>query len=253
MTARLHLPGANVLFLAWVVTTALALVTAWPGAVALAPTAAGPDAWVLEAFADRGDALGALGVATLATLGLAAALGPLLSQAWIASFASEARLTAALAEGARRYFPAVRVSLILGPALALALGIAAVVPVAVALALDGAMTDRGLDLLAMAATLPGLVLLAVWATWHDLARAALGGGEALRARDAVRAGLRALSLGALASYAGLFLLGLALVGLAQVVALELDGVAATLLGQLLVLARLATRGAWLANACARVV
>jgi hypothetical protein len=213
--------------------------------------------WLMEAVASAGAAWSAIGKVTLVAMALSLLLGPLLQMAWLAALLRRRRLADSLAEGARRYFAAIGLSLALAPLLALA-GLALVaMPSVVALAVKNTPSDRTHDLALLAACVPALLLAAVWATWHDLARASLArGGGVLSA--VLRGGIATFERSAMPAYLAWLALGSAL-GLATYAlggALDVGGALASatvlLVTQLLSLTRTFVRARWLAAALDRV-
>jgi hypothetical protein len=151
----------------------------------------------------------------------------------------------ALSIGARRYFSAVTATLCLCPVLVIALALAGAGAVGADAALSDA-TEPAHDLAMVLATTPGFVLLAVWATWHDLARArvATGGGGGVAA---VFGAVPALRLSAVGRYVAFFALSVTVAGVGVWATAIVGGHGALLLGQMVVCLRLSVRGLYLAR------
>jgi len=213
--------------------------------------------WLMEAFAELGGAWAVLANVTVITLLLSLMLGPLLQMTWLAALLRRRRLADALSEGARRYFLAIGVSIALSPLLGLALLLLVAVPGLVGLAVASTPSDRTHDLALLAACTPALAIAALWATWHDLARASLArGGGVLSA--VIRGALATFQRSAVPAYLSWLALG-ALVGIAAQIlggALDVGGTLASLcvllVTQLLALLRTFVRARWLAAALERV-
>jgi len=213
--------------------------------------------WLMEAFAELGGAWAVLANVTVITLLLSLMLGPLLQMTWLAALLRRQKLAEALAAGARRYFSAIGVSIALSPPLGLALLLLVAVPGLVGLAVASTPSDRTHDLALLAACTPALAIAALWATWHDLARASLArGGGVLSA--VIRGALATFQRSAVPAYLSWLALG-ALVGIAAQIlggALDVGGTLASLcvllVTQLLALLRTFVRARWLAAALERV-
>jgi hypothetical protein len=260
--------AARVTFAVHVCQTLLALAPAWPLAHAveralathpqgLAAWDAPGSLWRMETLASLAEAIGLLGDVTLVSLVLTAVLAPLLQMAWLAALLRPTPVRDALAFGARRYRAALGVSLALLPALVLALGVLVLGPALLARVVRDTPNDRTHDLAVLAGLVPGLLLLALWALWHDLARASLARGGALPSA-LVRSALACARPSALAAYLGWLGLGTILAAAAQVLGAWLDGsgllaaLSALALTQFLGLARTFVRGRWLASALDRI-
>jgi hypothetical protein len=102
------------------------------------------------------------------------------------------------------------------------------------------------DLALCAASVPGLLALAVWATWHDLARARVAVGS----EGGVGAVLGAWGLlgpRAVARYVGFFVLSIGVLWTGVWATGSVAGGSALVLGQMLVWLRLGVRGLYLAG------
>jgi hypothetical protein len=248
--------------------TLLALAPAWPFAHAVEralgthPQGLGAwdvpgGLWRMETLASFAEALGLLGDVALVSMLLTAALAPLLQMAWLAALLRRTPLRDALAFGARRYGAALGVSLALLPALLIALGMVVLGPALLARLVRDTPNDRTHDLVVLAGLVPGLLLLALWAVWHDLARASLARGCGLPSA-LVRGALACARPSAVAAYLGWLGLGAMLAVAAQLIGGWLDrsgllaALSALVVTQLLGLARTFIRGRWLAAALDRV-
>lgn len=255
-------------FAVYVCGTLLALAPAAPLSAALTRAVADhPDgsgalyapggAWLMEAFAELGTAWAVIANVTLVTLLLSLVLGPLLQMAWLAALLRRRRLSEALAEGARRYFSAIGISIVLVPLLGLALLLLIAVPGVASLTVKTAASDRTHDLVLLLACLPALAVAALWATWHDLARASLArGGGVVSA--VIRGGLATFERRAIPAYVAWLALGSALGLVAHTLGgvLDIGGTIASatvlFVTQLLALSRTFVRARWLAAALDRV-
>ena len=213
--------------------------------------------WLMEALADLGSARGVLANVALVALLLSFLLGPLLQMTWLAALLRRRRLPEALADGARRYFSALGVSLALSPLLLLTGLLLVGVPSGVSLLVKTLPNDRTHDLALLAACLPGCLSAALWATWHDLARASLARGASIPAA-VLRGASACFSPGAVPAYLAWLAVGSAL-GIAGHLlgsALDVGGAPATVgvlvVTQLLALGRTFVRARWLAAALHRV-
>lgn len=213
--------------------------------------------WLMEAFTELGSAWGVLANVTLVAFLLTLLLSPLLQMMWLAALLRRRRLPEALADGARRYLSAIGVSLALSPLLLLAALLLAGVPAVVTLMVKTLPNDRTHDLALLAACLPACLCAAVWATWHDLARASLARGASIPAAVLRGAGA-CFSWSAVPAYTGWLTVGATLAVTAQLLGglLDLGGPLATLgvlvVTQLLALTRTFVRARWLADALHRV-
>lgn len=213
--------------------------------------------WLMEAFTELGGAWGMLANVTLVALLLTSLLSPLLQMMWLAALLRRRRLPEALAEGARRYTSALGVSLALAPLLLLAALLLVGVPGLVSLAVKTVANDRTHDLALLAACLPACLCAAVWATWHDLARASLARGASVPAA-VIRGAGACFSSSAVPAYTAWLTVGAAIGVTAPLLGglLDVGGPLATLgvlvVTQLLALARTFVRARWLAEALDRV-
>lgn len=257
---RLRHAGA-VTFLVYVVLTLLAVVPTLPVVMSLGgidvPRSPGGGA-LLELLEEGAPALAAGTIAGMALGGVLLVLSPFLQMTWLAGLERPRSVAGALAVGATRYLPAIAVTLWMLLPLAIVAVALVAFPVIAHLALASHPNDQLHDLVVLAAASPGAVLLVVWCAWHDLARAALASG-AHRARTAVRRGWRTLGARTVAAYVAWALLAAALALLGHSLGLELDGPAwwrgalVLVALQLLALARVLCRGAWLGIALDSVV
>lgn len=213
--------------------------------------------WLMEAIAEVGAAWAAVAGVTLVAMLLSALLGPLLQMAWLAALLRRTRLADALSQGARRYFAAIGVSVCLLPLLVLAALALVAGPMLIALAVENTPSDRAHDLVLLAACVPALLLAALWATWHDLARASLARGGGVFSA-VLRGAVATFERSAVPAYVGWLALG-SVVGLGAHLlgaALDVGGTLAStgvlVLTQLLALGRTFVRARWLAAALDRV-
>jgi len=265
--ARLR-TAAPATFAVYVCQTLLALAPAWPLARAversLATHPLGSDAldapgglWRLETLAALSDTAAPLADVTLIAVLLTLAVAPLLQMTWLAALLRRMPLREALALGARRYAAAVGVSVALLPVLLVALGTLALVPAMLSRLVTQTPSDRTHDLVVLGGLVPGLVLLAFWGLWHDLARASLA--RSGRSLSAVLRGAQAcLPPRTLPTYLGWLAVGAFFATAAQLLASGFSGrgslaaFATLLLTQTLGLARTVVRARWLATALDRV-
>lgn len=213
--------------------------------------------WLMEAFAELGSAWAVLANVTLVALLLSLALGPLLQMTWLAALLRRQKLAEALAAGAKRYFRAIGVSIALSPVFGFALLLLVAGPGLVALLVRDTPSDRTHDLALLAASVPALLMGALWATWHDLARASLArGGGVLSA--VIRGGSATFQRSAVLTYLAWLALGSALGVTAHLLGGVLDvggalpSLSVLLVTQLLSLGRAFVRARWLAGALERV-
>ena len=213
---------------------------------------------LIEALHETGAGIGAVVLVWLAVGGLGALVAPWLTMSWLAALARPGRVSAALGTGALRYFPALAVSALHAPLLALCGVLLVALPAVAGLVLAGSPNAQTHDLVLVATLVPGLALTAWVALSHDLGRAALAVHD-VGAWRATRLGMRAaLRPSALPAYLGWLALGLALVALGLWVG-GLGDVGAwwatlvTLLAQqAIALLRTVVRARWLAGAVVRV-
>lgn len=244
--ARQVLGSSAVMLVVWAVSTLGAFGPALAGAGSLSRRIfIGPGGRLhLEATAGSSGMVATV-IAAAAILGGTLLLSPVLNIAWLHALASPGRLATAVERGVRCYPAALLVTLALTPALALALALGAGLPWATAHALsDAAAPTREVAILF--AAVPGLAALAIWATWHELARARIAGsGDGpLGAVLAVR---RALRPGSVARYVAYFAAAglLGATGLAATT--HLSTASAVAIGQIFIVARVALRGFFLAG------
>jgi hypothetical protein len=236
----------SMILLAWIVLAAAAASPAMIASSALSTY--GPDrggALLIESLIESGKVVRASWVAFASPLLLLLLAAPLLSVAWLRALGRREPLRESLAHGARRYGSAVLSSLVLVPVLAVALVLAGAIPAGVGALLDGADV-RTSDLCALLATLPGLAALALWAAWHDLARARLA-TTSESWLGATMGAFRWVRPRAVLRYALFFVVGLGLAVGGVVVTGMVPSALAVVLGQVFVLARLAVRGLYLAG------
>jgi hypothetical protein len=239
--------GYSVMFVIWVATAIISVGPTLAASAALTP-AAGADpsgGLVLEAIVAAGGTNRAAGVAMFFALLSLAVASPGLSVAWLSALARPASLSQSLASGARRYFPAVRATLFLVPLLLIAVGVMGGLSWGADQFLEDASAPTH-DVGVLLATLPGLLLMAVWATWHDLARVRIAESSEGGFR-AVTGALRHLGVGTVARYTAFFVVA----GLISVVGVAVTGGVgsslAVIAGQLFILARLTVRGLYLSS------
>jgi len=236
-----------IILVLWVVSIVAALaptLIATSGlSVAPGPDAAG--ALLIETAADARNTLGPSVLALLGGLALLWLASPLMSVAWLRALSMPQSLTRSLSWGAQRYLSAVASSLALLPLLLIAVAIV----VGAVLGIDAALEDASAptrDLWMLLATLPGLLALAVWAAWHDVARARIATGTE-PGLSATLGALRGLGVGSVGRYALFFVAGLLLVGGGVVATTGLGSAGALVIGQLFVLGRFGLRGVYLAG------
>lgn len=255
--------AAAATFAVHVCQSLLALAPAWPLARAVERTLAthplGLTAWDtpgglwrMETLAALRESWGLLGDVTLIALLLSLALAPILQMMWLAALLRRRRLHEALALGVRRYAAAVGISIALVPALALALGTLVSGPLVLSRVVQDVPSDRTHDLIVLAGAVPGLLLLAVWALWHDLSRASLARGADIRSAI-LRGALGCVRPSGLPAYLLWLSVGIAVAVSAPLVASALDDtpLASLAITQALGLARTFVRGRWLADAIDR--
>ncbi|MCA9530135.1 MAG: hypothetical protein KC543_08360 [Myxococcales bacterium] len=255
MTALVYLvSGVVTLPLAWVAAGALGRVLAGFPASAIALSSPGGAPLLYEAF-ERVAAYdaGTLTLIAEATLILWLLLQPWLSQSWLAALAAPRTLREALGAGLRRYIPAVALAILMGVMLVVLLAAGAVLPFAGHLITEGGDSARTHDLVVLGLCAPAVVLVLMWATWNDLARAVLAAQGQSPWRCAT------LSLQALTPTAVLAYLFWAGVGLAcgavgaWALGVPMAHPALPLLAsQAATLARTFVRSRWLAGAVCRV-
>ncbi|MBW2465618.1 MAG: hypothetical protein JRH11_28490 [Deltaproteobacteria bacterium] len=194
---------------------------------------------------DGGTGIASALIAAAAVVATLFILSPLLNVAWLYSLGTPARLSAAIERAVRRYPSALLVTLGLSPALGLSLTIGGLIPWAASHALADASAPTH-DLVVILCALPGIVAMAVWATWHDLARARIAGSadSPIAAVISARSHLGARAVLRYVLYAGAAL-SLAALGLAAVTHLSMG--LAVVIGQLFILGRIALRGFFLAG------
>ncbi len=199
--------------------------------------------------ANPGPALLALLVSTV----LIVLVSPMLSMAWLDALRDGPR-SGLLARAARQWGRALMAALYV--ALFATIGaLLAIAGAACAIFLPLALSEPARAFCAFAFALPGLALLATSSAWLDVARAALLDRD-VAVRIAVRHALYATRPRDVALHLALAGLGLALVGLVEVVGLGCDGVGiraalVTAVGQIAALTRTFVRAAWLSVAIDR--
>ena len=260
--------AASATFAVYLVQALLAIAPAWPLARAVEravrglPTgtsalAAPGGLWRMEALAALGSSGRVLLDVTVATLLLGLALGPLLQMTWLAALLRPRPLRDALAQGARHYLPAFAITLALAPLLLLALVALVTGPALAGHLVDATPSDRTHDLATLAGYAPALLLAALWALWHDLARASLARGARPLAA-LVRGALACARPSALPAYLLWLGIGASLAISAQLFGGALDGggfamsAAVLAITQSISLTRTFVRGRWLADALDRV-
>lgn len=243
-------------FWIYVVTTLVALVPTLAGLSTLSlPGAAdyAGGAGMLEAFEEAKSGITATTVVTILLAGLMWLLSPLLQMAWLSALERPRSVSQSLGLGAQRYLRAVAVSLVMAVPLLVAVVLLAAPPVIGHLVLADHPNARTHDLVVAALVAPGLFLVATWAAWHDVARAELAAGRS-RPLDAVRAAWRHLHGRTIGLYVGWFLLAGVASALGHALGGWLDGsifwqaLVLLVLVQVLAVARVACRGAWLGAA-----
>lgn len=253
--------AAAMTFLIYVVLTLLATVptlpTVWGIGSTEAPSTPG-GAVMLEVLEQATPIIGA-GTAAAWVLALVVwVLSPFLQMAWLAGLHRTRSVGESLAFGASHYLRAVLVTAWMLLPLAVVGFVLTAPPLLGHLALSSHPNARVHDVVVLALLVPGTFLLVVWCIWHDLARAALAAGHE-RPRDAVRATWHRLGVRSLRAYVGWTGLAalLALAGHALAAALDQGsaswrGPVLLVLLQVIALARVACRGAWLGTALDRV-
>jgi len=179
---------------------------------------------------------------------------PLVQVAWLAGLSADLS-PSALRVGLSAYLAALRLRVLLLVPVVFG-GVLIAILVAYASLLLRAGSERTHDLALAGALLLGALLVTPLRVLADLGHAALvhaaRQGEAHSARQAVRVGLSALSIGAYLRWGASLLLGLAALGVGVLVAAGQAEWLALLVTQLAAYARYASRGAWLASALASV-
>ena len=201
----------------------------------------------LLAYLTRGHGL-YLVLQAIAIVGATAIVGVPLQLAWLFALNGEPGVFKATRCGLQRIPAALGVSaLSLIPLLA-AVGLLAALPATVS-ALIGSTNPQHHDVAVALSLLPGVAMLALWATWHDIARAAVvHGSSAWAAMMRARRGL----LGSTIGYAILKLLALALLIAGHQALMRLVPVLGLLISQSIALAITLLRALWLALASERL-
>ncbi len=194
------------------------------------------------------------GAVLVVLFSLHAVLAPLVQLAWLAGLSEDAS-PSALRVGLSTYLAALRLrALLLVPAGFVAVLVAILVTYA-SLVLRAA-SERTHDLALVAALLVGAALFTPLRVLADLGHAALVRatlrGDAPSARQAVRAGLGALSFGAYGRWGFSLILGVSALGLGALAANGQVEWLALLATQFAAYGRYASRGAWLASALVSV-
>lgn len=277
--------GGVATFVVYLVTTLFALVPATTLTSALAGAADDArlfepgGAVVLEAASAARWALATVGLTTMGLIVLTLLLSPLLTVTWLASMTRPRPFSESFGVGVRCYWASILLAIMLAPLAAGACALTVWLAMLVGEAFPSTSDPQRHAAAMLVGAIPGLLLLAHVAAWHDLGRAAIAigaeepqarakhsmppvapPGTVSRAWRGFRAGARALIRGwAVPAYLIWLFIGAVLAVGAHALGWVLDAniawMALALLAaqQFLALGRTLVRGRWLAGAVERAL